>query len=800
MKGRPLFIPLASIIAGILSAGLYSFFVPQGILLPLLLLSLFAVFLPKRYPYLLAISLLFFCWGNLSLKDLLHSDFQKNHIVRFVSDEPVTLEGVVDSRPEARAAGSRLHLEAERLYRAGGYVPVTGRVLLYVGEGHPEVLAGDRVRVVSRLHRPRNYGLPGEFDFVRNLALKGIFATAFASRADDVVLVMANVSHPLQRFIDQTAAGMGNFIGKAVPSVEGGILRALLIGERGYTPPYIETAYANTGVNHILSISGFHVGIIALCVFHLLLGVCRNFQCLTLNFNLRKSLLIITLPLIIFYLLLSGTAPATARSVIMIAALVFALAVEREVEPVNSLLLAAMVILAVTPGALFDISFQLSFVALWGIIILTPIFMLPFARFASGTIAYKLLLFLMASLAAITGTLFPVAFYFHRVSFTGLISNLIVVPLMGYGAVVLGFMALPFIFLFPFVARLLLVAAAFPVKIANSFVLLVSNIPALPLLNPDYFDLFLFYLLLLVLTFVSSRKFQIVFCIVTTVAIAGNALFFKGPDKGLLQITFFSLGQGESTLISFPGGKTMLIDGGGSAREGGINVGERLLAPALWALGVTTVDYMVLTHAHPDHIQGLLYIADNFKVGEFWESRPAMDDSENYRNLRAIIDKRKIPVREIHASDHQMDIGGARLEFLWPEADSSNQYPDLNQRSLVFRLVYEKGAVLFTGDIGMEVEKRLFAHKGQQSNVLKVPHHGSRYSSSPEFLHWASPEIALISAGYGNSFHLPAEQTLARLKEKHVEVYRTDLNGTIRLIYDEGKGKFIARRQNWHFN
>ncbi len=177
-----------------------------------------------------------------------------------------------------------------------------------------------------------------------------------------------------------------------------------------------------------------------------------------------------------------------------------------------------------------------------------------------------------------------------------------------------------------------------------------------------------------------------------------------------------------------------------------------------------------------------------------------MDDSENYRNLRAIIDKRKIPVREIHASDHQMDIGGARLEFLWPEADSSNQYPDLNQRSLVFRLVYEKGAVLFTGDIGMEVEKRLFAHKGQQSNVLKVPHHGSRYSSSPEFLHWASPEIALISAGYGNSFHLPAEQTLARLKEKHVEVYRTDLNGTIRLIYDEGKGKFIARRQNWHFN
>lgn len=798
MKGRPLFIPLASIIGGLLSAGLYSFFVPQAVLLPLLLLLFFFIFLPKRYPFLLTVSLVFFCWGNLSLKDQLHPAFQENHIVRFVSDEPLTLEGVVDSRPEVREKGSRLFLETERLYLAGHFVQVTGRVLLYVGEGYPEVLSGDRVRIVSRLHKPRNYGLPGEFDFVRNLALKGTFATAFASRADDVVLVMANVSHPLQRFIDQTAAGIGNFIGKAVPSVEGGILRALLIGERGHVPPYIETAYADTGVNHILSISGFHVGIIALFLFNLLLGVCRNVPFLTLNFNLRKSLLIITLPFIIFYLMLSGAAPATARSVIMIAAFVFALAVEREVEPVNSLLLAALVILAVTPGALFDISFQLSFVALWGIIILTPIFMLPFARFANGSVAYKMLLFLMASLAAITATLFPVAFYFHRVSFTGIISNFVVVPLMGYGAVVLGFMALPFILLFPFVARLLLVAAAYLVKIANAFVLLLSHIPALPLFNPDRFDLLLFYLLLLVLTFVSSGNIRIVFCLVTTVAIVGNALFFKMPDKGLLQITFFSLGQGESTLISFPGGKTMLIDGGGSAREGGINVGERLLAPALWNMGVTAIDYMVLTHAHPDHIQGLLYIADNLKVGEFWESQSATDDSENYRNLKAIINKRKIPVRQIHALDPQVEIGGARLEFLWPAADSS-QPDDLNEKSLVFRLEYGKGAVLFTGDIGLDVEKRLAAYKGR-INVLKVPHHGSRYSSSTEFLNWASPEIALISAGYGNSFHLPADQTLARLKEKHVAVYRTDLDGTIDLIYDKYRGKFVSRRQNWHFN
>lgn len=797
MIERPLFIPLASIIAGLSIAGFYSLFLPENLLLPLSVISFFTILVRQRLPFLIALSLLFFCWGNLAVKPLIQPSLEINHIAHFVGDKPVTIEGVIDGRPEATERGSRLYLHVERLFAGESHAAVTGRLLLHVGEGRVTFLTGDRVRFVTRLHKPRNYGLPGEFDYARFLAFKEVFVTAFVKTADDVILIREGVDNRLQRRIDHLASGMGRFIGSAIPGVEGSILRALLIGERGYVPRKLEDDYSRTGVNHILSISGFHVGIIALFVFQLLLAAGRSSEFLTLHFNLRKCILVITLPVIVLYLLLSGTAPATARSVIMIAAYVVALILEREVEPVSSLLLAAMVILALSPAALFDISFQLSFLALWGILILTPLFMAPFTA-VSNALLRKLLLFFMASFSATIATLFPVAYYFHRVSFTGLISNFVVVPLMGYGAVVLGFSALPLISVAPFLARLLLAAAAFLVKISNAFIQFLARIPSLPLFNPTPLDLFLFYLVLVVLTFVSGKRTRLVLCGSLLAVSVANALLASERESGGLKMTFFSVGQGESTLITFPDGKRMLVDGGGSAREGASDVGERLLAPALWSMGIRRIDYMVLTHIHPDHLRGLLYIADNFDVGEFWESG-VYAESEDYRTLKRILAAKRVPLREVNASNPAITIAGARIEFLSPESPANGgancNHGDPNDDSLAFRLVYREGSVLFTGDMGTEAEQRLICNPQRLgATVLKVAHHGSRYSTSQSFLDAVSPEIAVISAGYGNSFHLPAEETLSKLRGKRVQTCRTDLDGTIHLAYDAAAEKFAVVR------
>ncbi|RQW78028.1 MAG: DUF4131 domain-containing protein, partial [Geobacter sp.] len=615
---RPLLLPLFAVVAGICCGGLFSIYVPENTITPLASVTFLSIFLKKRSPFLLFLAILLFATGNLSVKPFLLPDLQQNHIARFASDEQLVVEGVIASRPEATEAGSKLYLRVEQVILDKRTSGATGRVLLFIEEGHTGFLTGDRVRFASRINRPRNYGLPGEFDYEAYLACRSVYATAFVKRSADVILIRDGEGYGLQRGIDSLACRIGAFIDATVPATEAAILRALLIGDTGHVPRAIKDAYSRTGVNHILSISGFHIGIIALFIFQLMMAAARRSEFLLLHLNLRRFIFLLTLPLVVFYLFLSGAAPATTRSVIMIACYVLALLLEREVDAVNSLTLAALFLLAVSPPALFDISFQLSFLALWGILVLTPLFMMPFENLKEG-IARKLLLFFMASSAATAATALPVAYYFHRVSVTGLISNFFIVPLMGYGAVVVGFSALPFFAVMPVVARPLMAVAALLVKASNGIIMVLAKLPTLPFHNPSRFDLMLFYLLLSSLTFISHQRARLACCSTVACICVGSLMMPPSHGKGELTITMFSIGQGESMLINFPEGKTMLVDGGGNVREGGQDVGERLLAPALWRMGVKKIDWMVLTHPHPDHMQGLKYVAANFEVGEFWE-------------------------------------------------------------------------------------------------------------------------------------------------------------------------------------
>jgi competence protein ComEC len=785
---------LSAVIAGITCGGLFTFFLTENLLAPLVAVTFLAIFLRNRSLFFLSLAILLFIWGNLSIKPFICPDLQQNHIARLLSDAPLVMEGLIDGRPEVTEVGSRIYLRVEQVFIDTRPSPTTGRLLVFIGEGRTRFLTGDRVRFSSRIRQPRNYGLPGEFDYTRYLAYRNVYSTAFVRRADDLILIREGVDYRIARAIDALAARIGTFIDASAPATEASILRALLIGDMGYVPKLIKDAYSRAGVNHILSISGFHVGVIALFIFQIMISIAKTSEFLLLNCNLRRFILLLTLPLLTFYLFLSGAAPATSRSVIMIGFYILALVAERELDPINSLLLAALFLLAISPPALFDISFQLSFLALWGIVILTPRFMTPFKSLKEG-VPRKLLLLLMASAAAIAATTFPVAYYFHRVSAAGPISNLFIVPLMGYGAVVLGFSAITVLGVAPIVAKPLILAAALLVKVSNIIILFLAKIPALPLFNPSRFDLLLFYLFFCSLTFVTHRRGRLVCCGTLACLCAGSLTLLPLQRKNELTITFFSVGQGESTLITFPNGKRMLIDGGGNTREGGQDVGERLLAPALWRMGVTKIDQMILTHPHPDHLQGLKYVAANFEVGEFWEGR-SLIGSHDYDDLHRILSQRQIPVRKITASTPAVSIGSARIEPLAPLTlplqDYRSEDGDLNNDSIVFRLVIGAFSMLFTGDIGTDTEAYLAARPEQlKCTVLKVPHHGSRYSSSESFLAAAAPETALISAGYRNSFHLPAGETLDNLRRRQIKVYRTDLDGTIN-IHCDGNGRNIS--------
>lgn len=293
---RPMLAPLAGMIAGMLAAGGYAWFLPAATL-PLMLVALMLALSISWRPLFQCLLILFFCaWGNLSLQPYLVPQLPLQHISRQSGEEPVAVEGVIAGRMEGTATGSRVCLDTERIYRGRSATPVTGKLLIYVGEGEPECLTGDRVRLLARIRQPENYGLPGEFDLVRFLALKGIYATAYIPKAERLVLIRSGVAHPLQRRMEQAARRIGAFITLHAGKEEGGILRALLIGDRGGVPRGIEDAYTRSGVNHILSISGFHLGIIALCLFQAILLAARSSTAFMLHCNPRRFALLAALP------------------------------------------------------------------------------------------------------------------------------------------------------------------------------------------------------------------------------------------------------------------------------------------------------------------------------------------------------------------------------------------------------------------------------------------------------------------------------------------------------------------------
>lgn len=828
MLERPLLIPLGSLVAGLCTADLLEAVPPLWALWALLVTTLAACFVTSRLPFLLSSTLLFFVWGALSLKPFLEP-FDKLSL--YAADRPVLIQGTVERRSEGLSSGGgRVYVNVDRLSLEPGERAVTGKLLVYIKEGRARLATGDRILFQSKIRKPRMYGLPGEMDYPRRLAYQGVFATGFVAAAEELVLIRAGDGW--RHDIDLLSFRLGDFIRRSAPGVEGAVLKALLLGDKGDIPEELNEAYARSGVNHILSISGFHVGILFLCIFHFLFLLARRSEFLALHLNLRRALLVVSLPVVIFYLFLSGAASATVRSVLMIAAFTAAIHLKREMEPVNSVMLAASIILFSAPETFFDVSFQLSFLAIWGLVVLAPPLAAPFA--VKGRKFRWLALLIAASAAAILATLVPVAYYFHRVSFIGLLSNLVIVPLMGYGAVVAGFVSLPLSFPVPEAAGLLVRLAAYMVTLSDTIVLHLARAPVLTGYAPGKIDIFIACLALCAATFPGTRRRRLVATAALLVVLAVRAVPAATAGDGTLQVYFLSVGQGDASLVRLPDGKWMMVDGGGRAGDTEERVGERLLLPTLASLGVGRIDFLVLTHEHPDHLQGVLYIAQHYEVGELWESG-VQSPTPEYQELKWLCAARGIPVRRVTASVPPFAAGNAVVEPLWPLSNASKTSPrtflshsqpstparpepalrhrgdlaghrapafsgDANESSLVFRLRHGRSSVLFTGDLGAQSERELMEQgKPLRSTILKVGHHGSRYASTDAFLSAVSPKAAVISAGFKNPFHLPAGATLMRLQRHGIRVYRTDLDGTVKVVCG-AEGDVTVSTPWGHFN
>lgn len=779
---RPLLIPLVFLAAGSLLE--YLLAISVSIFIPLVFLFLLVSALPFRNRLLFncLLALFWMSWGMAALAPVFR-DVNVSSGISAYDGRSVLVEGIVVQRPTIMIEGERIILEVERVFTESSESAASGSLLLTISKGHGNWLPGDRIRCPVKIRIPKLLGLPGEFDYGRYLALRGINATGWIKSSESVVLMRGSARSSWHRNIDKMALRSQEFIRQSLPDpYQRGVVLALATGNQQEVSPDLAAAYVRAGVTHILSVSGFHVGVVAAVWVVLLRWLLLRWEWLALQVDLRRATLLSTLPLMLLYLFFTGGAPATARSVFMLAVVVLAAWSEREVDVLDALLLAAFVLLLQDPGVLFDISFQLSFMSLWGLIVLTPILIAPVEHLLRQGWQRMLVMFLAASLAAVLATMAPVLAAFHQVSFAGIPANLVVVPLLGYGATVLSTVAVPLSFFMPSLAGLLLKLAGWLVQLSNFFVQWISQIPVFHSFSVGNADLFVTIALLAVFSFVHQRRPRIFAC---SLLFAALLLIHLWPDPamdGKLKVTFLSVGQGDAALFQLPDGRSMLVDGGGYLRDTGRDFGEQYLVPALHSLNVKQIDVMVLTHPHPDHLGGLPAVAEQFRVREYWQGTSIGQGADYQRLIKALVGQ-KTQTRVLQQGDRLQVGQGLLVSVLSPPSRvQSDQI--FNDDSLVLHLQQDSFSVLMMGDAGFAVEELLLKQYITPVTVLKVGHHGSKTATGESFLQRIKPELAVISAGAGNSFGLPADEALERISQHGVVIYRTDQQGCIQILSD----------------
>lgn len=804
MNNRPIIPILISFILGILSAqynligeeAAFSLFIAALLLAILLLL--------KKIPSYPAIYSAFFFAGLLLMIQEANPVFPQNHIKNFIKEnkELMNIAGVLCRSPERFIDRTRLYVNAEKMFNNDTVIPITGKILLTVdGQLNAPLKYGDRIRFISKIHTSRNFGNPGEFDYKWHLEREGIYAKGYIENERWIVKISEHSQNLFWTNIEKIRKTLNGLIDKTA-SDNKGIMKALLIGEGGEIPKEIREIFAKTGTSHILAISGLHIGIVAFVIYSLFYKILIQSEKLTLSFNIKKLAAIASIPPVLFYGLIAGFPVSTERAVIMVIVFILALTIDREKDLFNTLAIAGLIILIISPSAIYNISFQLSFASVFAIIYLMPKFQSIYAPSPQSSplagevrgegqiqkwFKDKIITGLLVSIAASIGTAPIVAYHFHRVSIVGIIANVIAVPLMGFIVVPLELSA-AFVNMFSSgLANLILQIASIFLNISVWIIALFSRLPysSIWVTTPTIFEIIIFYLL--VISAASIKKIRIAKYAATLLIIAlisdyAYWHYHLNYNKNL-KVTFLSIGQGDSSLIEFPKGKRMLIDGGGF-REDDFDTGERIIAPFLWKNKIKNIDYIVMSHPQSDHFKGLKFIAENFNVQEFWWNGDNAE-SEEYKNLIKTIENKNIKKRIIDTS--VIDINGVKLESL----NQLKSAIDKNNASVVIRISYGNTKFLFTGDIEKQGETALIKDgKDIKADVLKVPHHGSRTSSTDDFIKSVSPKIAVMSVGYANQFHFPHKDIVGRYEKAGARIMRTDLMGAI-TIETNGKEKII---------
>jgi competence protein ComEC len=726
------------------------------------------------------------------------------HSLCFYNDkETVEIQGMVAEEPDIRDRLCLLTFTASEVTVNGEGEKVSGTALIQVPR-YPTYHYGDVLKITGKLETPEPFD---NFDYKSYLERQGIYSVIYYPGVE--ILDRGQGFKPWQ-WIYSLRERLSASLARALPEPQGSLAQGILLGLRSNIPDSLNQAFSRTGTAHILAISGLNISIVIAIL--LSLGI--------LVFGRQRSIYIwLALGVIWLYTLLAGMNPPVIRAAIMGSLFLIAEYLGRQGSAIIALAFAAAVMVGIQPQLLWSVSFQLSFLAMAGLIFFYPYFqtwgrkgvarlfknrekIVPTASIITDGFA--------STLAAIVAVGPLIAYNFGVVSLVGPPATFFSLPALPAIIVTTALVAFAGLFA-PLMAQILgWLAWLF----LSYFLSVVQGFDALPfssfqVATISTWHIWGYYAILAgVIALLNYRNQLADFSSRLTSGIKKAAQGIPKPRLGFstkwlvlpllivailvwsvaltmpddkLHVSFLDVGQGDAILIQTPNGQDILIDGGPDSQKVNLELSKKL---PFWD---RTIDFVVCTHSQADHITGLVEVLQRYKVKQVLEPGVSYNSSI-YQEWCNLVEEKQIK-RDKAQAGQEIDLGnGIKLEVLNPPASLwEGTSDDVDNNGVVLRLSWGKVSFLFTADIREEVEFALIGQRANlKSTVLKVSHHGSKTSTSQQFLAAVDPEVAVISVGEDNPFGHPSPEVLERLIDRVGEdnVYRTDEDGTIEFITD----------------
>ncbi len=774
VSARPV-VPLSlAFILGIILQSLLEIQLPYLLMLLISILVMLKLF--RNYFQLLIIALLIIL-GSLRLSISTIQTESSLALFQAETDSTYRVRGIVSEIGVTRRGNPKYKIRPHQINES---TITDGSLILYTKDlnGLPDV--GDTLDSHLLLNTPRKRRNPHEFDYRKYLKTKNVYFEAFLADTATTEIRPSRRASTSRLMAFLKSRIKGHFDSYLTPR-SSGILSALILGERSDVDDDTRNDFANTGVIHVLAVSGLHVGYVSL-ILMTIFGLFR------LPHKLKMIWVIIGLA---FYVLLTGGAASVMRASMMAALLIIGGLIERKTDVFNILSAAALIILLIQPGQLFNIGFQLSFSAVISIVTLFPVLKNSIGHLAIwknkhvGSLLGGIADLFLVSLAAQLGTLAVTIFYFHKIPIISLLANLIVVPLIGI-IVATGMAFLLLGMLSSMLAGLWAATLEGVIDLMLWVVQVCAQFDWAYITTRSIHGVELLLIQVSVFCIIVLKFRRVVKIWIIILLFWGNFMIWQNlsmPQR--LEVAVLDVGQGDAIIVHTPQGKTMVVDVG--LRFGGRDIGKDVVLPFLQARNYSQVDLLVLTHPHNDHIGGAEYLVTHIPVKQVL--MPDIEyESYGYKMLQHTLDSLSIPMRSVYTGDIDTTLNPLKFRVTGPRYyDHSRQPSNVNNTSIVMQLFYGESTLLLTGDAEEEVEHdQLLFGELLRSDLLKAPHHGSKTSSSMKYLSFVNPAYSLISLGDKNKFKHPAPQTIERYENIGSQILRTDHEGAI-LYRSDGK-------------